>query len=112
MAHRKFLIALTCVAALATISPPARAQAEATRSIDPAMQAPSIRERWNALSQDEQQKLLENYEKWKRLDSDERTLLKRRFERLEVERRRACDTLDDDDRRRLIVCATSTAAAS
>ncbi len=86
---------LACVTA--PLSPPARAQA----TPEPKNDAQSVRDRFNELSEEEQRRVLESYERWKKLPQDERQLMKRRFERLDTERRRTQESLDDDDRGRL-----------
>jgi len=85
---------------------PVRAQSQTPAPSAPAAaqsggDAQSVRDRWNALTPDEQRRVMDNYEHWKKLSPDDRALMRRRFDRLETERRRARDLADPDDRRSL-----------
>jgi hypothetical protein len=100
--HTKIRLGLVAsLLALASFAvPSARAQDERM----PKPEAPSqqsVRERWNALTPDEQRRLMDNYDHWKKLSQDDRSLMQRRFERLEAERGRVRDSLDEKDRRAL-----------
>ena len=86
---RTMPLLLLSIACFALPAAPARAQ------------EPSIRDRWNALSQDEQRRILDNYERWKSLPQERRDLMKRRFERLDSERQRVREGLDENERRSL-----------
>jgi hypothetical protein len=104
---RLALSGLATVAAFAPLAAPAHGQdaapgnSQSEPRANPRADARSLRERWDALSPEDQRHVLESYERWKQLSPDDRALMKRRFDRLDGERTRTRDLLDDDDRRSL-----------
>lgn len=57
-----------------------------------------IRARWDAMGPEERERVKRSFEQWRGLSADEQELMKRRHERLEIERRRVDDLLPEGDR--------------